>query len=82
MTEQSQAMTIGKLADALDINIETIRYQQREGLVKQPAKRNNGFRYYGLEQSSLKKLRSACTISEEEMKNFSKMDCFINDCKC
>lgn len=141
MDNQIKTMTIGKLAESLDINVETIRYYQREGLVKQPAKRNNGYRYYGLEhlsrimfikrakdlgftlneikeflhinawkkascidvipkvedkileieqkikdlnkiKNSLKKLRSACDLGEEEMKKFSMMDCFINDCKC
>ena len=52
MTDQPQPMTIGKLADALEINIETIRFYQREGLIKEPAKRNNGFRYYGVEHLS------------------------------
>lgn len=141
MDDQPQLMTIGKLANALEINVETIRYYQREGLIKEPVKRNNGFRYYGIDhlsrimfikrakelgftlneikdflhinttkkatcadvtprvdekikeidqkisdlnkiKSSLKKLRTSCGIGEEEMKKFSMMDCFINDCKC
>lgn len=141
MTEKSQSMTIGKLALALDINVETIRYYQREGLVNEPDKRNSGFRYYGIEhlsrimfikkakelgfslneikellqintwkkancsdvvpkveeklkeidqkindlkkiKASLKKLQSACNLGEDQMKNFSMMDCFINECKC
>jgi DNA-binding transcriptional MerR regulator len=43
---QTSSLTIGKLADKLGINLETIRFYQREGLIKEPAKRNNGFRYY------------------------------------
>jgi len=141
MSEQLNTMTIGKLAEALDINIETVRFYQREGLVKEPAKRSNGYRYYGLEhmsrimfikrakelgftlneikeflqintarkstcldviskveekiseidhkikdlnkiKSSLKELRGACNLGEEEMKKFSMMDCFMNECKC
>lgn len=141
MSSQENTMTIGKLADALDINIETIRFYQREGLVEEPSKRSNGYRYYGIEhmsrimfikrakelgftlneikeilqinirkkatchdvipkveekikeidqkikdlnkiKSSLKNLRVACNIGEEEMKKFSMMDCFINECKC
>ncbi len=136
-----EKMTISKLAQSLDINPETIRYYHREGLVKEPAKRTNGYRYYGLEhysrilfikkakelgftlseikdflhintwkkascadvipkvevkiseidkkindlkqiRASLSKLRGACNLGEEEMKKFSMMDCFINDCKC
>lgn len=141
MDNQSPAMTIGKLAEALNLNIETIRYYQREGLVKEPAKRSNGYRYYSMEhmsrimfiirakelgftlseikeifqintvkkatcldvipkvqekikeidqkikdlnkiKSSLKQLQGACEIGEEEMKKFSMMDCFMNECKC
>lgn len=52
MDNQIKTMTIGKLAESLDINVETIRYYQREGLVNEPAKRNNGFRYYGIEHLS------------------------------
>ena len=138
---QAPSLTIGKLADKLGINLETIRFYQREGLIKEPAKRNNGFRYYSDDhlakitfilkakelgftlseikeflqinsqrkascadvtlkvnqklseidkkiedlnkiKSGLKKLKSACNISEDEMKKYNLMDCFINDCKC
>jgi len=141
MEPNFEKMTIGKLADSLNINIETIRYYHREGLVKEPAKRTNGYRYYGAEhysrllfikkakelgftlaeikgfiqintwkkatcqdvipkveekifeidqkindlnqiKSSLMKLRGACDLGDDEMKKFSMMDCFINDCKC
>ena len=30
-------MTIGKLAKAAEIGIETVRFYEREGLIKQPA---------------------------------------------
>ncbi len=141
MEPNFEKMTIGKLANILNINSETIRYYHREGLVKEPAKRLNGYRYYGIEhysrilfikkakelgftlneikgflqintwrkaschdvkpkveekileidqkindlkqiKSSLLKLKSACDLGEEEMKKFSMMDCFINECKC
>lgn len=141
MNNDFEKMTIGKLANALDVNIETIRFYHREGLVKEPAKRSNGYRYYGIEhfsrimfikrakelgftlneikeflhlntqrrascadvlpkveekiseldkkindlkqiKSSLQKLKSACGISEEEMKKFNMLECFMNDCKC
>ena len=39
-------MTIGKLADSIGINIETIRFYQREGIIRIPLKKDNGFRYY------------------------------------
>jgi MerR family mercuric resistance operon transcriptional regulator len=141
MDSTFKSITIGKLAETLDINPETIRFYHREGLLKEPAKRINGYRYYGLEhysrlvfimkakelgfslneikgflqintwkkatcadvipkvedkiseidqkikdlnkiKASLKQLRGACDLGEEEMKKFSMMDCFMNECKC
>ncbi len=38
--------TIGKVAEALDINIETIRFYQRRGLITQPSKPETGYRQY------------------------------------
>ena len=39
-------LTIGKLADAAGVNVETIRYYQRRGLLKEPAKPRDGYRHY------------------------------------
>jgi len=41
-----KTMTIGKLASAVGISVETIRFYQRQGLVIQPEKPLNGFRQY------------------------------------
>lgn len=41
-----KTMTIGKLASAVGISVETIRFYQRQGLVIQPKKPLNGFRQY------------------------------------
>ncbi len=39
-------LTIGRVAEAAGVNIETIRYYQRRGLINLPPKRARGFRYY------------------------------------
>ena len=39
-------LTIGKLAEAAGINIETVRYYERRNLIEQPAKPEHGFRKY------------------------------------
>ena len=39
-------LTIGKLARTAGVNIETIRYYQRVGLIKEPDKPVQGFRHY------------------------------------
>jgi MerR family mercuric resistance operon transcriptional regulator len=38
--------TIGKLAKELDLSVETIRFYEREGLIKQPQKPLCGYRLY------------------------------------
>lgn len=45
-TPQMSDLTIGKLAEMVGVNLETIRFYQREGLIKEPPKRSNGYRYY------------------------------------
>lgn len=44
-------LTIGKLADAAGVNIETIRYYQRRGLLDEPPKPLGGHRRYAPEQA-------------------------------
>jgi len=38
--------TISKVAKALNINLETIRFYERRGLIEQPSKPTNGYRHY------------------------------------
>lgn len=42
-----QALTISKLAQAAGVNVETIRFYQRRGLVAEPDKPLDGIRRYG-----------------------------------
>ena len=44
MTEK---MTIGRLAVAAGVNVETIRFYQRSGLIDEPARPYSGYRTYG-----------------------------------
>lgn len=39
-------LTIGNLARQAGVNVETIRYYQRVGLIQEPAKPLEGYRYY------------------------------------
>lgn len=41
-----EGMTIGRLAKAAGVNVETIRYYQRRGLIDEPAKPPGGQRRY------------------------------------
>lgn len=44
-------ITIKKLAEIVDINPETIRFYHREGILKEPPKRANGYRYYNADHA-------------------------------
>lgn len=54
-------MKIGELARAGGVNVETIRYYQRRGLLAQPARHEGPRRYTGSDLSRLKSIRSAQT---------------------
>lgn len=41
------AMTIGRLAKQAGVNIDTIRYYERNGLIPNPPRRLSGYREYG-----------------------------------
>ena len=43
---QPTTLTIGRLARAAGVNVETVRYYQRLGLVDEPIKPERGFRQY------------------------------------
>src|SRR6185312_16394966 len=49
-------MTIGALAKAAGVGVETVRYYQRRGLLPEPERPLGGFRYYG--SDALERLRS------------------------
>lgn len=41
-----ERLTIGRLARAADVGVETIRFYEREGLLPEPARTANGYRQY------------------------------------
>jgi MerR family mercuric resistance operon transcriptional regulator len=43
----SESLTIGSLAKAASVHVETIRYYQRRGLLREPPRPLNGIRRYG-----------------------------------
>jgi MerR family transcriptional regulator, copper efflux regulator len=45
-------MTIGKLAAAEGVGVETVRFYQRRGLLPEPARRGSGYREYSEEDRS------------------------------
>lgn len=47
MNELSKTRTIGVLAEAAGVNVETIRFYQRKGLMQEPDRPLGGIRRYG-----------------------------------
>lgn len=47
MNQMADTLTIGSLADAAGVNIETIRFYQRKKLVPEPVRPLGGIRRYG-----------------------------------
>jgi len=52
----ARPLTIGGLAREAGVHVETVRYYERRGLLKQPASRNGAFRIYPTE--ALRQLRA------------------------
>jgi hypothetical protein len=44
----SESLTIGALAKAADVHVETVRYYQPRGLLRERARPLNGIRRYGM----------------------------------
>ncbi|WP_372661546.1 Hg(II)-responsive transcriptional regulator [Hydrogenophaga sp.] len=56
----SAPMTIGVLAKAADVNVETVRFYQRKGLMPEPGRPAGGIRRYGdADRSRLHFIKSA-----------------------
>jgi MerR family copper efflux transcriptional regulator len=49
------SMTIGRLAKQAGVNIDTVRYYERNGLIPQPLRRPSGYREY--ETADVRRLR-------------------------
>lgn len=47
MNEHPETLTIGALAETAGVNVETIRFYQRKGLMREPDRPLGGIRRYG-----------------------------------
>ncbi len=60
MKEGPQKLTIGGFANAAAVNVETVRFYQRKGLLPQPQRPHGGIRRYGpAEVERLKFIKAA-----------------------
>ena len=77
MNEPLKLQTIGVLADAAGVNVETIRFYQRKGLMQEPSRPLGGIRRYG--ESDLARVRfiksaQRLGFSLEEIADLLKLD--------
>jgi len=49
-TSESEPMTIGALARAAGVNVETVRFYQRKGLIPEPDRPRGSIRRYGADE--------------------------------
>ena len=68
-----RALTIGRLARAARVNVETIRYYQRRGLIGTPRKPLGGARHYP--QEALARLICRCIVRTRAM--HATLDCSL-----
>ncbi len=64
--ELTAELTIGRLANQTDINVETIRYYRRRGLMAEPNKSTDGHRRYALDA-----IKRKCFIKRAQMLGFT-----------
>ena len=56
-------LTIGKLASAADVGVDTVRFYERAGLLKKPARSASGYRLYdAADAARLRFIRRAKTL--------------------
>lgn len=69
--------TISQLAKELDLNLETIRFYERKGLIQQPAKPPQGYRHYSdslLNQIRFIKRAQELGFTLNEVQNLLQLD--------
>ena len=72
--------TIGKLAKELDINIETIRFYEKKGLISQPIKPENGYRLYSISIADKLRFIAKAKALGFTLKEISSLMSMENDC--
>ena len=72
--------TIGRLAKELNINVETIRFYEKEGLISQPIKPETGYRQYGSEVANKLKFIAKAKALGFTLKEISSLMSMENNC--
>lgn len=77
MNATAQSLTIGVLAEAASVNVETIRFYQRKGLMHEPLRPRGSIRRYGEEDlARVRFIKSAQRLgfSLEEVADLLKLE--------
>lgn len=75
-SQEVRSLTIGRLAAAGEVGVETIRFYQRKGLLEQPTRESGIRRYGGEDLRRLRFIRQAQTagFTLEEIKELLELD--------
>ncbi len=68
-----EKLTIGQLAKKVNVNLETIRYYERRGLIPEPPRNKSGHREYSLEAVKRTKFIKRCQALGFSLKEISEL---------
>ncbi|MGQ4275842.1 Hg(II)-responsive transcriptional regulator [Pseudidiomarina sp. E22-M8] len=77
MSDKVNSLTIGSLAKAANVTVETIRYYQRRGLIPEPQRPPGGIRRYGsgdIERLTFVKTAQQLGFSLDEIDNLFQLE--------
>lgn len=71
-------MRIGELAQATGVDVETIRYYEKAGLLPGPARSNNGYRHYAAEHLERLSFIRHCRALDIPLSEIQRLLDFLN----
>lgn len=72
-------MQIKELARATGVDVETIRYYEKQGLLPEPARRDNGYRDYAAEHLERLSFIRHCRALDMSLANVSQLLKFVDE---
>jgi MerR family mercuric resistance operon transcriptional regulator len=68
-----EKLTIGQLAKKVNVNLETIRYYERRGLLPEPPRNKSGHRVYSVEDVKRTEFIKRCQVLGFSLKEISEL---------
>jgi len=72
-------MRIGELSEAIGVDVETIRYYEKAGLMPRPARQDNGYRAYGREHLERLAFIRHCRVLDMPLNDIKRLLDFAAD---